>query len=231
VARILPIVALLLLLTLALLPAGSAATTHKVVVSKKAPFVGSAVFFTSRHHVYSGCGTYSIPHKPVFNLTRGVVRWSAEVAAACGVGDAVQYVTAGVDQLNFTVTANGSYNAFANWSVSGGLRYNLSSNGSASVGLVAEACVQDLTLGSPCTFSSGHSISLGTVGNGAGVKNFTFLVDQHFGGILVAGRMYSFTVAMFSHLQVGSTGGYSAATLDLWSGTYGARLISVKLTT
>ena len=225
---------IVILLTLTLLPPFSAATTTPIV-SLRAPYHGGVVYFAHRQPVAS-CATSSIVHAGVFSRTTGKVRWEAKATDSCGPGRSDLFVWGGVYDLNFTVPANGTYGGGTDWRVLGGLEYNLSRNASSSpnstaaVSILSISCFEDLTLGTSCKGASSPSGGTVVTANGTGVRNFSWHMYQHPGGIFVAGHLYCFKILIRAVLSAfASGGGYASATLDLWSGAYGARLIFAKL--
>jgi hypothetical protein len=229
-------VAVFLILALPLLPTATA-TTSTVVISMSAPYSGGVSFSVSRHFV-SGCGgSASVPHHPSFNRTVGIERWAESSLVGCGAGWSVKWVWAGVHDLNFSVAANGTYFQRVNLKLIGALDYNLSGNGSSSGNssagyhILTSICIEDLTQGG---FYSGVGVQgiLGSVSaSGQGRLHFNWSATIHGGGVyLIIGHTYGFKVVFPSGVWASSSGGKASATLDLWSGRFGARLISDQLT-
>jgi hypothetical protein len=169
---------------------------------------------------------------------------SASVVACGSGGIAKEQVRVGGTNLTFKVHTTGRYFVIAHWTISGALRYNITYNGTPNGTPVVGYGITSLLLlsnhsTSPSCGRPGHGISGGvgygypiTSGTGALYFNATLKPgssDFH----LVAGQTYYVSTCLGLSLPAEAfppPGGSTASgTLYLYSGTLGAKLVSLSV--
>ncbi|MCI4357005.1 MAG: hypothetical protein L3K18_07690 [Thermoplasmata archaeon] len=216
---------------------------------------GSGVYWGTNPQTYPpGCApTFRQPHRGAFNASTGAVQLELKASVtSCGSPGfyGMLHTRFTIGNFTYTVPANASpnltYTLWYHWNGTGVLRYNIS-NVSPPNGIIAIVAGVDAGICGPSRtgpIACEWSATVGALANGtrSGLVQFNFTRPGQFNGIssthgwhFAPGQVVTLQTVLASwiYIDAGSSvpvGARASGTLDLYSGSLGFTLISVKIT-